>query len=309
MSRAASYSFRVLPPWYRTWNAYGAYAILLGLSVLAGRHYRRVLAESRRVREQARELERERRARKRLKEANRSLRQANEFKEELLATTSHELRTPVTAILGFTRILEEELPEHYHEFLGYIELNGRRLQETVDSLLDLAKLRAGMMKVKRERFDLRNGAEDAVQMYRPLAEQKDINLQVERPDRPVIVDLDRGHLNRILSNLLDNAIKFTESGGVTVALQRSGDQAQIEVRDTGVGIAEEFLPHLFEEFKQESTGLTRSHEGSGLGLTITSRLVELMGGQISVESQKGRGTVFIISFPLSEVGVGAAMLV
>ena len=301
LGREASFSFRILPPWYLTWQAYGVYTLFLVLGVFGLRHYRRVLAESRQVKEQARELARERRVKRRLQEANESLRQANEYKEELLAMTSHELRTPVTAILGFTSILEDELPGHYQEFLGYIALNGRRLQETVDSLLDLAKLRSGMMTVDSERLDLNEETQEAVQMYRPLAEQKGLALQTVRPERPIYVELDRTHLERVLNNLIDNAIKFTEEGGITVEVERDEKHARIKVTDTGVGINESFIPHLFEEFKQESTGTTRSHEGSGLGLTITARLISLMGGEISVESTKGLGTTFVVSFPVSEV--------
>ena len=309
ISREAVFSFRILPPWYRTWEAYGAYFILLVFAGLGYRHYRRVIAENRAARKQMKELKRERQARLRLKEANKTLRQANEFKEELLATTSHELRTPVTAILGFTSILQDEVPDHCKEFLGYIELNGHRLQERVDSLLDLAKLRAGMMRVHRERFELAIETEGAIQMYEPLAKKKGLKLEMEQPARPVYVELDRSHLERILNNLLDNAIKFTEEGSVTVAISREEGQARLEVRDTGVGIDEAFVPHLFEEFKQESTGLTRSYEGSGLGLTITFHLVNLMGGRIIVDSVKGQGTAFIVTFPLAKVPSSMPVLV
>ncbi len=113
----------------------------------------------------------------------------------------------------------------------------------------------------------------------------------------MLARLDRVGLSRILINLLSNAIKFTHQGGVRVYVRTEESHIHISVKDTGVGISREFLPHLFDEFKQESSGLSRTYEGSGLGLTITKRLVELMDGAIDVESEKGRGTVFVVTFP------------
>jgi signal transduction histidine kinase len=116
---------------------------------------------------------------------------------------------------------------------------------------------------------------------------------------------DRTCLHRIVNNLAGNAIKFTEHGEITVAIAADDDQFHLTVRDTGIGIASTFLPHLFDEFKQESTGLTRSHKGSGLGLAITRRLVDMMGGEIRVDSEKGNGTLFTVSAPLKAPGISA----
>ena len=130
-----------------------------------------------------------------------------------------------------------------------------------------------------------------------MAEKKSLALVLEAPDHAVRAPLDRAYLHRILSNLLSNAIKFTEAGEVRLILRPLGDEVQIEVRDTGIGIADSFQPYLFEEFKQESTGLARTHTGSGLGLAITRHLIERMHGRIEIESAKDVGTIVTATFP------------
>ena len=136
-----------------------------------------------------------------------------------------------------------------------------------------------------------------------MAEEKGLTLEIDLPDDVVRAPLDRAFLHRVLSNLLSNAIKFTEEGEVRLVLVPLGNEVQIQVRDTGIGIAESFQPHLFEEFKQESTGLSRTHTGSGLGLAITRHLVERMNGQIDVHSAKGEGTTFTVTFPVIPLGL------
>ncbi len=305
LSKDAVFAFHVLPPWYRTWWAYGLYlAMILAATALYAR-YRTIVAENKQAQEQARELARERVVNERLQQANRRLQEANDslmkvdkLKDEFLATTSHELRTPLTAILGFTSVLQDELPGRFQEFLDPIESNSQRLLQTVNSLLELAKLRAGMMEIRREVIDVGELAEEVNRLLAPLAYQKSLLLELISPPEPLMVNLDRRFLERILNNLIGNAIKFTEEGTVSVAVKQKGDHAHISVADTGIGIEEDFIPHLFDEFKQESSGLARSYEGSGLGLTITARLVRLMEGTIEVESKKGKGSVFTVSFPL-----------
>ncbi|MFQ5568679.1 MAG: ATP-binding protein [Rhodothermales bacterium] len=307
VSQEARFSFRVLPPWYRTW---WAYALYVGMVLVVGLLYRRyhiIVQENKKAQDQARELARERvinerlqQANKRLQEANEGLVQVNRLKDEFLATTSHELRTPLTAILGFTSILQEELPEDYLEFLDPIESNGQRLLHTVNALLELAKLRAGMLELRRERIHIGDQIDEVIRLLRPLAEQKQIALDLVHPLQPVYVNLDRRFLEQVFYNLVGNAIKFTEKGAVRVTVEQEGEEVAICVEDTGIGIDESFIPHLFDEFKQESTGLARSHEGSGLGLAITARLIAIMEGRIDVKSQKGVGSVFKVTFPVCE---------
>jgi len=277
--------------------------------LLMGYNYRRALRERERAEQQARELARERvvnerlqQANRRLQQANEGLKQANELKDEFLANTSHELRTPLTAILGFTSVLQEEIDDHRVEFLELIEMNGRRLLDTVNSLLDIAKLRAGMVDMEREPVEVREVAQRITRMLAPLAEEKGLDLAVDSKADRAEAFVDYHYLEQILFNLLGNAIKFTEEGHVRVEVHGQARTVELKVKDTGVGIVEDFLPHLFEEFTQESSGLDRSHEGSGLGLSITARLVRMMEGTIEVESEKGMGTTFTLTFPRSKEG-------
>ncbi len=220
-----------------------------------------------------------------------------QMKSAFLANMSHEIRTPLTGILGFADVLAEEVDDDHREFVQLIERSGKRLLETLNSVLDLARIEAGQMEIDLHVVDVGEFVEDAVRLLGPLAEEKELTLETVVEAEDARVRVDRGGLNRILNNLVGNAIKFTAQGGITVRVTESGEQLAITVEDTGVGIEAAFLPRLFEEFKQESTGIGRSHEGSGLGLTITRRLVEMMHGTISVESEKGAGSTFTITFP------------
>jgi signal transduction histidine kinase/ligand-binding sensor domain-containing protein len=297
VSEAAAFSFGVLPPWYRTWWAYGMYLVVL--AVLGGgyRRHRRVVKENERARAQVKELERERLANERLQEANQRLKQANELKDNFLANTSHELRTPLTTILGFTDVLKEEAPGHHREFLDIIEKSGQRLLRTLNALLDLAKLRSGVVDANLKRIDVVDKAAETLEMVAHEAQQKDIELDLEAPDHPVYAKLDERYYEQVLDNLISNAIKFTDEGGVRVSVEQTAEQVHIGIHDTGTGIDESFIPYLFDDFKQESSGLDRDHSGSGLGLAISARLVKLMHGTIDVHSTKGRGSTFKITFP------------
>jgi signal transduction histidine kinase len=305
ISPEAYYTFRVLPPWYRTTLAYIGYLLLAAVFIAFVIQYRRMVVVHRRAQRQAEELERERSVNERLQEsysrlqeANESLLQADKLKDEFLANTSHELRTPLTAILGFASILKDEVDGEHREFMGMIEENGKRLLHTLNSLLDLAKLRVGMMETEMKPVDVVGRAHDLSKLMMPLAKKKGIELDVRTPSSAVFALLDEHCAERILYNLVGNAIKFTDEGAVLIIVEDDGEDVLITVRDTGIGIEEQFIPQLFDEFRQESAGLTREHEGSGLGLAITNRLVLLMNGSISVESRKGVGSTFTVRFPL-----------
>lgn len=311
LSREAGYSFVILPPWYRTWWAYFLYVTLGSLVVYSVQKYFLMWRAHKLAAEQAEELLREREVNKVLQEANERLTKANRLKDEFLATTSHELRTPLTAILGFTSVLREEIPDgaEYLEFLDIIEDSGSRLMETLNSLLDLAKLRANMMEINLEPCDLYYQCINGISDLEATAERKGLKLHVERPSETLFVDLDVLGFLRILQNLIGNAIKFTETGFVKVVLEADGDFVHMKICDSGIGIDEEFLPRLFDEFMQESDGPSRSYEGFGLGLAITVRLVRLMHGDLSVESKKGEGSQFTVTFPRAEPITGASISV
>jgi signal transduction histidine kinase/ligand-binding sensor domain-containing protein len=297
LSELATYSFVILPPWYRTIWAYMAYLILGAGTLVSGRKYLHMRRAHKLAAEQAKELERERNVVKRLSEANDRLLQANKLKDEFLATTSHELRTPLTAILGFTSVLKDEIPEEaeYREFLDIIEDSGSRLMDTLNSLLDLAKLRAGIMEVNLEAVDLYQQTFQEVVQLQNAAQKKGIRLKVRRPESALYAISDVYGLSRVVHNLVGNAIKFTDEGMVEVWFEEKGDKVDIHVTDSGIGIDAEFLPELFNAFIQESDGLARTHEGTGLGLAITSGIVQLMDASIRVESEKGKGSDFIVT--------------
>jgi len=234
-----------------------------------------------------------------LEEAKSQAEESARLKANILNNMSHEIRTPITAILGYAEILAEELDDEHSEFVNHIDLNGKRLLDTLNAILDLSKFEAAGSSMPLATLDLGEVAGNCVSILTPQAIRKKLVLRLVRPERPVEVHADADALDRILHNLIGNAIKFTDTGEIVVEVGMDPQHTYLRVRDTGVGISEQFLPHIFEEFKQESSGLARSHEGSGLGLAITRRLIEAMRGEITVESEKGTGTVFNILFPCS----------
>ena len=222
------------------------------------------------------------------------------LKSTFLANMSHEIRTPLTGILGFADILADEVTDpQQREFVDLIERSGKRLLDTLNSVLDLAKLDAGGMELTAMPLSLAEAARETARLLAPLAAEKGLVLEAVVQDEEAEANLDPGAVDRILTNLVGNAIKFTDAGSVKIVVRSTGAQVALDVVDTGVGIAAEFLPRLFEEFQQESSGAQRSHEGSGLGLAITRQLAERMAGHLSVESEKGRGTTFTVVFPRS----------
>jgi PAS domain S-box-containing protein len=221
------------------------------------------------------------------------------MKSSFLANMSHEIRTPLTGIIGSAQVLAEQSTGDGNEMAGIIERAGMRLLSTINAILDMARIEAGELHPTLEPVNLAEEAADVVMVLRRLAEAKSLTLSVDERSRGVWALADPAFVNSIITNLVGNAIKFTAEGGITVEIEGDGEGATLTVRDTGIGINEDFLPHLFDEFRQESNGLHRSHEGSGLGLAITRRLTELLGGEISVASAKGEGSAFTVRLPLA----------
>ncbi len=222
----------------------------------------------------------------------------NRLTSAFLTSMSHEIRTPLTSILGFASLIAEEVGEEQRELAHLIRSSGKRLLDTLNSVLDLSLLEAGKFELALDAVELNAEVREKVRLLQPIAQEKELTL-VYRPAALACKSrLDRSCLDRILNNLIGNAIKFTQEGEVRVEVEHAGSEVLLRIQDTGIGISPNFRPYLFEEFKQESTGLARLYEGSGIGLAITKRLVDMMDGRIEVESEKGRGTTFRLYFPL-----------
>ncbi len=220
------------------------------------------------------------------------------LKSTFLANMNHEIRTPLAGILGYAQILEEELSEPMHrEMAQVIKQSGQRLLDTLDALLYMSCLEAGTVRVRLRDLDVVAATQAVVDELAPLARDKKLELTVQSSEPALIACVDEGLWERLVKNLVHNAIKFTEAGSVTVLLEGDAETVQLQVADTGIGIPEELQSVIFEEFKQASSGLSRDYEGSGLGLTIVQRIVRMLNGQIYVESQPGIGSIFTVIIP------------
>ena len=221
------------------------------------------------------------------------------LKSSFLANMSHELRTPLTGILGYADLLTDEVTGEAAEMVSVIARSATRLCETVNSVLDLAQLESGGVRLRLESVDLVSEADEALRLLQPLAAARSLALRLGTPDATVCAYADRAAVHRVLNNLVGNALKFTQCGSITVSVGTCCGLAEIRVADTGPGIDPDFLPHLYDAFRQESDGHARTHEGNGLGLAITAGLVDLMDGHITVESERGTGTTFTVRLPLA----------
>ena len=225
--------------------------------------------------------------------------QAARFMNEFLANMSHEIRTPLAGVIGFAEVLEEELPSEHREIAQLIARGGNRLLHTLNSVLDFAKLKAHNHKLMQTPINLVDRVQKHCRLLSGLAKQKNLSLKFKsnQNQEALYALLDPTSLDRILDNLIGNAIKYTKSGDIEVIVEPQDEQLAIHVKDTGIGINENFLPQIFEPFRQEYMGDDRPYEGVGLGLTITKRLVDLMNGQIQIESIQGKGSCFTLLFP------------
>jgi PAS domain S-box-containing protein len=240
----------------------------------------------------------QRRQARELRKAKEEAEEASRVKSAMLKNLSHEIRTPLTSIIGFARVLKEDLSGEDARIAGLVHEGGKRLKGTVDSVLQLSKLETGSHSLNREHIDLSEVTERVAELLRPQAAEHELDLTVDVPAGSVTGRWNEGALRRIVRNLLENAIKFTPSGGHVEVRVRSEDEIGVlEVEDTGIGISEEALPDIFDPFKQESEGLDREYEGSGLGLSNVRELTELLDGSIEVDSEKGVGTRFTVRLP------------
>jgi len=237
-----------------------------------------------------------------IQDKSRQLEIANQHKSDFLANMSHELRTPLNAIIGFSEVLLEkmfgEVNEKQLDYLQDIHSSGKHLLSLINDILDLSKIEAGRMDLDIAEFDLRSALQNAMTLVKERAQRHGIELKLEADDAIGEFRADERKFKQIMLNLLSNAVKFTPEGGkISVRARPVGKAVEIAVTDTGVGIAPEDQKIVFDEFKQVGRDYTKKSEGTGLGLALTKRFVELHGGSIRLESTPGKGSTFTVTIP------------
>jgi len=237
-----------------------------------------------------------------LQQANAALEKASKLKSEFLANMSHELRTPLNSIIGFSEVLRDGLcgelnPEQMECVLDIYD-SGKHLLQMINDVLDLSKIEAGKMELYCEDFSIPVALDGILSIVRDMVNKKNLSLQINAPDDLPDIYADPVKFKQIMYNLLSNAIKFTpEAGSITIDAFLENDKFLISVTDTGIGISPENQAYLFDEFKQVDSSYARQYEGTGLGLALTKRLVEMHGGNIWVESKIGKGSKFSLTLP------------
>jgi PAS domain S-box-containing protein len=245
---------------------------------------------------------------KELNEANVRLREATEAKSRFLSSMSHELRTPLNSIIGFTAILLRglagEINAEQRKQLGMVSDAGTRLLALVNGILDLSRIEAGRDQPRVTSFELAEFAAAALESVRPLAEERGLALESRLPSESVMLHTDSEKLMRILLNLVENAVKYTDAGSVSFAVERTGDSLVFTVSDTGIGMEHDQLGVIFEEFYQVRGG-SEEPDGTGLGLAISARLTKMLHGELLVASQPGQGSTFALRIPIDLEGGSA----
>jgi len=238
------------------------------------------------------------RARNAILEAKEKAEETNRLKSSFLANMSHEIRTPLNGILGFAEILKNELKDSsLFKYVDIIERSGHRLLETLDLILSFSKLEAEKEDVRYSNVLLENVIDETLKSFEGMAKNKNLFLKQVIKNENLITYIDERFFGQIMNNLINNAIKYTKTGGITVSLSKVNSTIVLKVIDTGIGIAKDKHKIIFEEFRQESEGHGRSFQGTGLGLAITKRFVELLKGTIEVESEVGAGSTFTVKLP------------
>ncbi len=236
-----------------------------------------------------------------IKDALVKAQESDRLKSAFLANMSHEIRTPLNSIIGFSELLNDPdyEPEQKLEFAGMINASGNNLLAIITDIMDISKIEAGQVEVRKSTFSLTQLVTDIQREYSYKARNKGINLtlNLEDPDKEIFIESDVTKLRQVIINLVGNALKFTSEGYIEIGLQKIGQQLRIQVKDTGIGIPEEHHQQIFERFRQVESSNTRKYGGNGLGLAISKSLVEMLGGEIGMESEKGKGSVFYFTIP------------
>ncbi len=243
-----------------------------------------------------------------LEAANAALVQSDQFKNEFLSSMSHELRTPLNSIIGFSNIMRTgmsgPLNEDQKKQIGMVEDSAMHLLALINDLLDLSRIEAGKSRLDMERFDLCKVVQEVLSTASPLAEKKKLTLKAQCDDnQPVYVWSDRRKIYQIILNLVSNAIKFSDKGVITLEYRLFDDKCEVSVSDQGMGIPSDQLPKLFQAFHQVDGSYKKAHEGTGLGLYLCKKILEMMGGKILVKSQSGVGSTFTFEIPIRQENV------
>lgn len=281
-----TYAFEVAPPWYFSWwFVLGSFLLLVGSIIWYLRS--RFQAQQRRLEEE--------------QALNQRLRQVDKLKDQFLANTSHELRTPLSGIIGITEALFDEADDdEQRRNLGMVVASGKRLASLVNDLLDFSRLKHADLDLHLKPVDLHSLVEIILQISYPLVQGKKLQLRNEIPRDLPAAHADEDRLAQVLHNLVGNAVKFTETGHIEVAARQVGDELEVSVQDTGIGIPAEKQEAIFHAFTQGDGSTQREYSGTGLGLSISQQLLQAHGGKIWVKSEEGQGATFYFTIPVSE---------
>ena len=276
----------ILPPWWATGWAYATYLLLfLAALYLAFALLQRRLQLRAALAQEQREAER--------------LKEMDTFKSRLYTNLTHEFRTPLTVMLGMTEQIKKQPDQHLEQGTQLIEQNGKRLLRLINQMLDLSKLENKALQLQLQQADIIPYLRYLTQSFQTFANKHNLSLQFFTNSDQLVMDFDAEQLQQVITNLISNAVKFTPSGGsIKVRVGEEEGQLHLTVSDTGVGIASADLPHIFSRFYQADASSKRAHEGTGIGLAHTQELVKLMGGDIRVESEPGKGSTFALRLPI-----------
>ncbi len=222
------------------------------------------------------------------------------LKDHFLSQMSHEIRSPLNSILGFNRIIQEELhdqiPEELKPIFHSIDSSGKRLYRTIDLNLNMAMVLTDNFKIKQQKLNLVDLLQPMLIEFRHYAREKSLGIYFENKCENPVAEIDQYAFNTIIQNLIDNAIKYTKSGEIRITAMNTPGKIHVIVKDSGIGISEEFMKRIFDVFSQEITGYSRPYDGNGLGLALSKKLALLSNGDITVKSQKGSGSEFTVTF-------------
>jgi signal transduction histidine kinase len=246
----------------------------------------------------------ERKRNEEMRRENERLQLANRTKNDFLSIMSHELRTPLNAIIGFSNLLINksagELNEKQQRYAGNVYSSGKHLLGIIDDVLDLTNAESGNMEIIIQKMSVPNAFNTSVDLIKEKAASRNVIIKKQIGHDIEYIETDPNRFRQVLNNLLDNAVKFSkpEGGTVTITAEKEGKMVKFKVSDTGIGIRDEDMWRLFQSFEQLETGISRKYEGTGLGLAISKKLVEILGGRITVESKYGEGSTFTFYLPL-----------